>query len=98
MQLGIMVAARLALSRDKHVEVPARDCVLVSLRGSSGTSIRRLGNGYSHFQDTSSSATRCARLAQPNSGPVGTFRKRTSWPTTDMLPDALMLLDSRSLW
>ena len=31
MQLGISVAARLAVSRDKHVEVHALDCVLASL-------------------------------------------------------------------
>ena len=49
-QLGISVAARLAVSRDTHVEVPALDCVIASLHGSSGISGRRLGTGYIHCQ------------------------------------------------
>ena len=50
-------------------------------------------------EDTSSSAMRWARLAMPNSGPVRTFRRRTSWLNSHKhpLPDAQMLLDSRSL-
>ena len=49
-QHGITVAARLAVSRDTHVEVPTFDFVLASLRGSSGTLDRRLGIGYMHCQ------------------------------------------------